>query len=44
MKCVMETLETYSEKENCYLSDKYLCTSEYKKSVWKKIGEKYLIF
>ena len=43
MRCVMATLEKYARKENCYLSDKYLWTSEYTKMMREKIGEKYLI-
>ena len=39
----MATLEKYAKKENLYLSDKNLWTSEYTKRMWEKIGEKYLI-
>ena len=44
MKCVMATMDKYAKKENCYLSDKDLCTSEYTKGMWEKIREKYLIY
>ena len=44
MRCVMATLEKYAKKENLYLSDNNLWTSEYTKRMWEKIGEKYLIY
>ena len=43
MICVMSTLEKHAKKENCYLSDNYLWTSEHTKRMWENIGEKYLI-
>ena len=39
----MENLEKYSKRENFYLRDKDLWTSEYMKRMWEKKGEKYLI-
>ena len=36
MICVMETFEKYAKKENCYLRNKDLWTSEYKKGCGKR--------
>ena len=44
MRCVMETLEKYAKKDNFYLSDKDLWTSEYTKMMWVNSGETCLIF
>ena len=43
MRCVIASLEKYTYKENCYLSNKDLWTSEYTKRMWENIGEKHLI-
>ena len=44
MRSVMAHLEKYVRKENCYLRDKDLQTTEITKRMWEKIGDKYLIY